>query len=635
MIKHNAGDDIKLRLQVRNRGEVINPDEVRWTVRVYTESRDKAVLCTHDDSGYINCYVQDNYIVLAIDNPELVSGILRVMITLYYEDDDMADGYRTESVMMREVESLSDSIAEGVADISVVGYSAYRIAVMHGFEGTEEEWLESLKGEPGEPGVDGEPGEPGRDGEDADIEGCNEAIERANAATDAAQSATASALAQAKYAKEQGDNAKTQGDNAKTQAEYAKEQGDYAKEQGDATKQAIADSKMATENANTATENAKTATDNANTAADNATGQAGYAKEMGDYAKEMGDAAAEGGDWVNYLTFKATGASNTIAIKQGTPTACDIEYRLVSEGVWKTYTLNTIITVAAHDSIQFRGNNKPFNNSHSNLKYFVMTGYFRASGDVFSLYDKKCITGPKPSGNANGTSEYAYCFCGLFSGCTSLLTPPELSATWVWNNFYRKMFEGCANLKYAPKLDHITGQVNWCFERMFYGCSSLIEMPILPPGLGNNSMESMFAGCVNIRSADLKNITVLGINGAQYMFKDCISLRYVKSYLSSHSFNSTTALQNWLYGVSPTGIFVDAGTKSDWTTGTSGIPDGWVVEKEGGESDMLIENIKNIIIASGGKTYILQLPEDVYDLAMADSEVIALLAEYPNFIIVK
>ena len=170
---------------------------------------------------------------------------------------------------------------------------------------------------------------------------------------------------------------------------------------------------------------------------------------------------------------------------------------------------------------------------------------------------------------------------------------------------------------------------------MFYGCSSLKEMPILPPGYGNNSMESMFAGCVNIRSADLKNITVLGGGAAQYMFKDCISLRYVKSYLSSSSLNSTMALKDWLYGVSPTGIFVDAGTKSDWTTGTSGIPEGWVVEEEGGDSDMLIENIKNIIIASGGKTYILQLSEDIYDLAMADSEVIALLAEYPNFIIVK
>ncbi len=47
------------------------------------------------------------------------------------------------------------------------GLSAYEIAVSEGFEGTEAEWLASLKGEPGQdglPGRDGEPGVPGEDG---------------------------------------------------------------------------------------------------------------------------------------------------------------------------------------------------------------------------------------------------------------------------------------------------------------------------------------------------------------------------------------------------------------------------------------------------------------------------------------
>lgn len=37
---------------------------------------------------------------------------------------------------------------------AIVGKSAYEIAVMHGFEGTAEEWLESLKGEKGDNGED-------------------------------------------------------------------------------------------------------------------------------------------------------------------------------------------------------------------------------------------------------------------------------------------------------------------------------------------------------------------------------------------------------------------------------------------------------------------------------------------------
>lgn len=41
--------------------------------------------------------------------------------------------------------------------IEGLGKSAYAIAVSHGFEGTEQEWLDSLKGLQGEPGPKGEP----------------------------------------------------------------------------------------------------------------------------------------------------------------------------------------------------------------------------------------------------------------------------------------------------------------------------------------------------------------------------------------------------------------------------------------------------------------------------------------------
>ena len=46
------------------------------------------------------------------------------------------------------------------------GKSAYEVAVANGFEGTEEEWLASLQGEPGDPGDPGEPGKTPVKGED-------------------------------------------------------------------------------------------------------------------------------------------------------------------------------------------------------------------------------------------------------------------------------------------------------------------------------------------------------------------------------------------------------------------------------------------------------------------------------------
>ncbi len=47
------------------------------------------------------------------------------------------------------------------------GASAYEIAVENGFQGTEEEWLQSLHGKDGQPGRDGVDGAPGADGKSA------------------------------------------------------------------------------------------------------------------------------------------------------------------------------------------------------------------------------------------------------------------------------------------------------------------------------------------------------------------------------------------------------------------------------------------------------------------------------------
>lgn len=49
---------------------------------------------------------------------------------------------------------------------SCAGKSAYEIAVEHGFDGDEEEWLESLRGEDGKDGDDGKDGTDGVDGKD-------------------------------------------------------------------------------------------------------------------------------------------------------------------------------------------------------------------------------------------------------------------------------------------------------------------------------------------------------------------------------------------------------------------------------------------------------------------------------------
>ena len=57
---------------------------------------------------------------------------------------------------------------KSIGGIGKDGKSAYEIALDHGFVGTEEEWLESLKGEKGNPGTPGRAGSPGARGEKGD-----------------------------------------------------------------------------------------------------------------------------------------------------------------------------------------------------------------------------------------------------------------------------------------------------------------------------------------------------------------------------------------------------------------------------------------------------------------------------------
>ena len=61
------------------------------------------------------------------------------------------------------LETHTEEYNMGLESISLVkgddGASAYQIALNNGFDGTEEEWLASLKGEKGDKGEKGEQGE--------------------------------------------------------------------------------------------------------------------------------------------------------------------------------------------------------------------------------------------------------------------------------------------------------------------------------------------------------------------------------------------------------------------------------------------------------------------------------------------
>ena len=74
--------------------------------------------------------------------------------------------FRSEVIVSQHVEKIPAGKDGADGADGQNGLSAYEIAVENEFEGTEPEWLESLKGEPGEAGPDGAKGDAGEKGAD-------------------------------------------------------------------------------------------------------------------------------------------------------------------------------------------------------------------------------------------------------------------------------------------------------------------------------------------------------------------------------------------------------------------------------------------------------------------------------------
>lgn len=182
---YHTGQDIKLKLAIKNGGTQISPTLYPWQLKVWVGISNKYVTAGYDGARfYGGASARDNFILVSIDSPEWVAGPLNTEMTLFIPDGEMPDGERTEKYPIifeafKGIESC-ENIILGTIATEMIGRDAYQIAVAHGYEGTEEEWLASMKGEAfkyedftpeqlaalkGEKGEQGEKGEKGDKGE--------------------------------------------------------------------------------------------------------------------------------------------------------------------------------------------------------------------------------------------------------------------------------------------------------------------------------------------------------------------------------------------------------------------------------------------------------------------------------------
>ena len=152
-----------------------------------------------------------------------------------------------------------------------------------------------------------------------------------------------------------------------------------------------------------------------------------------------------------------------------------------------------------------------------------------------------------------------------------------LSTTGVAKGAFNSAFRE-SNIGVAPKLPVSKVIPSTCYANMFNNCSNLLNVvyvELSADDIGTESCLQMFYKCSKLRQAPELKIATLSDSCYKNMFKGCSNLMSIKCFATDIS--ATDCTYDWVNGVSATGYFFKSPNMSDWTTGTSGIPEGWKV----------------------------------------------------------
>ena len=312
-------------------------------------------------------------------------------------------------------------------------------------------------------------------------------------------------------------------------------------------------------------------------------------------------------DYEDSAYFRITNTSNTggffTITMVGSPTTADLKYSL--DGVnWTTADLSTdfSLEVDAGANVYMKGTNTSgFNSSNSNYYKMAMDVDHTIGGNIMSIVDETnyATTTSTPSYcfshlfygdthlvNAGGvnfggvTSITNYGFSYMYSNCTSLTTPSDLSSVtiigWYGCSY---MYSGCTSLTTPSDLSSVTSITNYGCQNMYSGCTSLTTPSDLSSvtSIGNNGCQSMYYGCTSLTTgSDLSSVTSIGSYGCGSMYGDCTSL--TKAIAPNISTWNASIFSGWLDSAPATGVVRKPAGLDIPTDTTSGVPTGWTTE---------------------------------------------------------
>ncbi|MCQ2739816.1 MAG: hypothetical protein MJ237_06270, partial [bacterium] len=199
-------------------------------------------------------------------------------------------------------------------------------------------------------------------------------------------------------------------------------------------------------------------------------------------------------DTSKLLNFTAVDEVSTISLSNNGSNTPILYYSLDNKlpiAQWNQWDYSQITLQPGECVYMYGDNPNGFSASSSKYSKFEGTGKFKVSGNIQSL-----ISIDMPDTIPNN-----YCYNRMFYNCSSLVEAPALPATTLANSCYSYMFYNCTSLVNAPALPATT-LANECYSWIFYGCNSLVTAPELPATtLADWCYYGMFNNCTSLVTA--------------------------------------------------------------------------------------------------------------------------------------
>ena len=258
--------------------------------------------------------------------------------------------------------------------------------------------------------------------------------------------------------------------------------------------------------------------------------------------KEYFEYSVGGGEWIR---FRTEGVENV-------PFGGSLgKLRLRGKSIHGT----ALDIASAYSTIRFNINNSPVDCTGDIRTLIDYEDYANASTkDVKFSYlfygNKELRTAP----DLPAKDLVEYCYCNMFSDCSSLTTTPDLPAKTLVSHCYDNMFANCSSLTTVTSLPAYE-LAEYCYSNMFAGCTSLTNLPTLPEFslLATGCFYHMFQDCTALETAPKLSVLFLAENCFAGMFFKCTKLSSVTLVIddpemADKSFNPELYFFNWLNG---------------------------------------------------------------------------------------